>query len=273
MIVKENLLLQLKQELHHHQRLNTKLKEYLNLVKEKRNLYQFNYNEAQQGCDKFKGEYKELVTIVDNYEESLYNLHKDRELGSRQHEEVVKMKLAMQKQLNKELINIQQKVSTQEKKMKNGMFVICGNSIEELENDLMGMKMALGTGARMACGGSSVADVETALKTMKGAVAPTYSSTDLAQGMINAINKMLDPQEGSCPCCCENGCGCCEENEDEEVEIDLDEILKSEEYDDYIYDALNALEEHIRDIVCDNDLTANEKVNEIMELLHEKLRH
>ena len=119
MIVKENLFLQLKQELHHHQQLNTKLKEYLNLIKEKRNLYQFNFNEAQQGCDKFKGEYKELVTIVDNYEQSLYNLHKDRELGSRQHEEVVKMKLAMQKKLNKELINMQQKVTTQEKQMKN----------------------------------------------------------------------------------------------------------------------------------------------------------
>jgi hypothetical protein len=119
MIVKENLFLQLKQELHHHQHLNNKLKEYLNIVKEKRNLYQFNCNEAQQGCDKFKGEYKELVNIVDNYEESLYNLHKDRELSSRQHEEVVKMKLAMQKKLNKELISMQQKVSTQEKQMKN----------------------------------------------------------------------------------------------------------------------------------------------------------
>lgn len=118
MIVKENLFLQLKQELHHHQHLNNKLKEYLNIVKEKRNLYQFNYNEAQQGCDKFKGEYKELVNIVDNYEESLYNLHKDRELSSRQHEEVVKMKLAMQKKLNKELISMQQKVNTQEKQMK-----------------------------------------------------------------------------------------------------------------------------------------------------------
>ena len=157
--------------------------------------------------------------------------------------------------------------------MKNGMFVICGNSIEELEADLIGMKAALGTGKRMACGGSSVADVETALKTMKGAVAPTYSTTDLAQGMINAINKMLDPQEDSCPCCCENGCGCCEEDEDEEVEIDLKEILESEEYNDYMYEALLNMEEDICGIIRDDDLTTNEKVNDIIQLLHEKLRH
>lgn len=119
MIIKENLFLQLKQELHHHQHLHAKLKEFLNLIKEQRNLYQFNYNEAQQGCNKFKGDYKELVTIVETYENSLYNLYKDRELGSRQHEEVIKLKLAMQKKLNKELLDIQQKVNVQEKKMKN----------------------------------------------------------------------------------------------------------------------------------------------------------
>lgn len=162
--------------------------------------------------------------------------------------------------------------------MKNGIFVICGNSIEELEADLMGMKTALGMGKRMACGGSSVADVETALNTMKGAIAPTYLPSLLEQSMIEAYNKIMASKEDSCPCCCENGCGCCENGcgcceKDEDVFYDLDEALESEEYDDYIVDTLNAIEEEVRDIVCDNDLTANEKVNGIMELLHEKLRH
>lgn len=162
--------------------------------------------------------------------------------------------------------------------MKNGMFVICGNSIEELENDLKGMKAALGTGARMACGGQTVADVEKALKTMKGAVTPTYSTTDLAQGMINALNKMLGEEATaptSCDCCgcCENGCGYYEEDEDEEVEIDLDEVLESEEYNDYMYEALLNMEDDICGIIRDDDLTTNEKVNDIIELLHEKLRH
>ena len=154
--------------------------------------------------------------------------------------------------------------------MKNGMFVICGNSIEELEADLRGMKAALGTGKRMACGGSSVADVETALKTMKGAVAPTYSTTDLAQGMINAINKMMNSQEDGCPCCCENGCGCCEE--DEEVEITLDEVLESEEYNEYIDSRIEEMKDDIYEILADFDLSNQEKYEKIIELLDDYLR-
>lgn len=153
--------------------------------------------------------------------------------------------------------------------MKNGMFVICGNSIEELENDLKGMKAALGMGKRMACGGSSVADVETALKTMKGAVAPTYSTTDLAQGMINAMDKILNPQEDSCPCCCENGCGCCEE--DEVVFYDIEEALNSEEYDEYISERIGEMDDEIYEICTDSDLSAKEKHRDIMDLLHDNL--
>ena len=154
--------------------------------------------------------------------------------------------------------------------MKNGMFVICGNSIEELEADLKGMKAALGMGKRMACGGSSVADVETALKTMKGAMAPTYSATDLAQGMINAINKVMNTQEDSCPCCCENGCGCCEEDED--VFHDLDEALNSEMYDEYIVSRIEEMDENIYNLCTDSDLSDKEKYENIMEFLNDYLR-
>lgn len=154
--------------------------------------------------------------------------------------------------------------------MKNGMFVICGNSIEELEADLKGMKAALGMGKRMACGGSSVADVETALKTMKSATAPNYSTTDLAQGMINAINKMMNAQEDSCPCCCENGCGCCEEDED--VFHDLDEALNSEVYDEYIIGRIEEMGDDIYEICTDSDLSDKEKYENIVELLNDHLR-
>jgi hypothetical protein len=154
--------------------------------------------------------------------------------------------------------------------MKNRMFVICGNSIEELEADLKGMKAALGMGKRMACGGSSVADVETALKTMKSAVAPNHYTTDLAQGMINAMNKMLNPQEDSCPCCCEDGCGCCEEDED--VFHDLDEALNSEVYDDYIIGRIEEMGDDIYEICVDADLSDKEKYENIVELLNDHLR-
>lgn len=45
----------------------------------------------------------------------------------------------------------------------NNNIVLCGNSIEDLENGLVALKSALATGAVMGVGGSSVAEVEAGL--------------------------------------------------------------------------------------------------------------
>ena len=47
------------------------------------------------------------------------------------------------------------------------MFVIAGNSIEELENDLEMMKIAMGTGKTMAIGGVDPEEVENCLEALK----------------------------------------------------------------------------------------------------------
>lgn len=88
---------------------------------------------------------------------------------------------------------------------KNGIMVITGNSIKELEADLQAMKVAMATGAQSAVGGSSVEDVEKGLKALKTLVGEDVSS------------KVV---EHSCPCCCDSGCGCCE---DEDAYADKDE--------------------------------------------------
>ena len=59
---------------------------------------------------------------------------------------------------------------------KYGMMMVCGNSIEELENDLAMLKMAVATGATMGCGGSTLADVEKGVA-MMGGVLPTAEPT------------------------------------------------------------------------------------------------
>lgn len=51
--------------------------------------------------------------------------------------------------------------------MKKGMFVICGNSIEELERDLEAMKMVVASGKICGIGGSSIEEVEQAMEMME----------------------------------------------------------------------------------------------------------
>ena len=85
---------------------------------------------------------------------------------------------------------------------KMGMMMVCGNSVEELENELAMLKMAVATGATMGCGGATLADVEKGVA-MMGGVLPTATE----------------------PTCC--GCSCTCEDEDEEDEIPtIAEILR-----------------------------------------------
>ena len=55
--------------------------------------------------------------------------------------------------------------------MKNyGMMMVCGNSIEELEQSVAAMKMAMATGATMGCGGSSLAEIEMGMEMLRDTV-------------------------------------------------------------------------------------------------------
>jgi TATA-box binding protein (TBP) (component of TFIID and TFIIIB) len=51
--------------------------------------------------------------------------------------------------------------------MEKGMFVICGNSIEELERDLEAMKMVVASGKICGIGGGSIEEVEQAMEMME----------------------------------------------------------------------------------------------------------
>lgn len=50
------------------------------------------------------------------------------------------------------------------------MFVICGNSIEELERDLEIMKMAVAFGKTCGIGGGSIEEIELGMEMVRGFV-------------------------------------------------------------------------------------------------------
>ena len=118
-IIKENLFLQLKQELLYHRNLNTKLKEYHAVCKDSKLLSQTNCTEAINGCSKFKSECKDLLAIVEKYDASLENLYKDKDNIIHQSEEQIKSKIEAKYNFNRQLINLQQQVKNQEEIMNN----------------------------------------------------------------------------------------------------------------------------------------------------------
>lgn len=94
----------------------------------------------------------------------------------------------------------------------NNNIVLCGNSIEDLENGLVALKSALATGAVMGVGGSSVAEVEAGL--------------DGLRQMVGA---------DSCECPYQYDCATCDECEcedDEDYDPWADELDEIED-DDY----------------------------------------
>ena len=108
-IIKENLFLQLKQE----------LKEYHAVCKDSKLLSQTNCTEAINGCSKFKSECKDLLAIVEKYDASLENLYKDKDNIIHQSEEQIKSKIEAKYNFNRQLINLQQQVKNQEEIMNN----------------------------------------------------------------------------------------------------------------------------------------------------------
>lgn len=102
--------------------------------------------------------------------------------------------------------------------MKYGMMYVCGNSVEELEQSLQAMKMAMATGATMGCGGSSIAEVERGVAMMGGHVPCGCGG-----------NCEVD-DEDVCPCCgatydegwCGDYCENCGYDEDEDEEEDTE---------------------------------------------------
>lgn len=103
--------------------------------------------------------------------------------------------------------------------MNYGKMVIVGNTIEELEQDLAMLKIALNSGKKCAVGGSSVAEVENGLAMMKQMM-----------GAELGVTYRPEPKATPSKCNCDCG-GVCEECECEDPE-DLDEDFWDEEEDE-----------------------------------------
>lgn len=98
---------------------------------------------------------------------------------------------------------------------KNGMIVICGNTVAELEKELEMLKLAISTGATMGCGGATVNAVEKSLSALMSAVGGVSPIADHAEEIeeCNCVSC-----GGNCDCCCGYDAVEDDEYDDEEIE-------------------------------------------------------
>lgn len=90
--------------------------------------------------------------------------------------------------------------------MKKNVMVVCGNSIEDLENGVQAMKQALAAGAACGIGGTSLEEVEAGLK------------------MAKALTGATPSRPHKCNCDCGGVCECEDLEEEEEEDLEEEEL-------------------------------------------------
>ena len=70
-------------------------------------------------------------------------------------------------------------------------YVVCGSSVEDVQNGVEAMKLAMASGARCGVGGNSMAEVEKALSEMREMLLPSA----LGERMMDCLHPSCD-----CPC-------------------------------------------------------------------------
>lgn len=145
---------------------------------------------------------------------------------------------------------------------KNGMIVICGNTIAELEKELEMLKLAISTGATMGCGGATVNAVEKSLSALMSAVGGISPIADYAKE-IEECNCIAC--NGNCDCCC--GYDPVEdEYDDEEIEYcpNCGDILDEDGYCENCGYYWEDAEED------DNELSPSALLTELSEMLEDR---
>lgn len=105
----------------------------------------------------------------------------------------------------------------------NGMMVIMGNSMEELEQALAMAKMGMQMGATVGCGGSSIAEVE--------------------QAMASLRNMGLPCGAGGCP-----HCPCEDENEYDPIDNAVEMLTAYRDGEMGLIDLLDSLAEIVDEL-------------------------
>ena len=111
LITKESLIIQLRTEYKYIKLLNSYYKQYLTLIKDKKEKCLQNKNGVKEYCDDLRKNGKGNTHIIDKYEEKIRQLKKEKKEIIKTNEGIIKIKMDINNKLNTRLIEIQTKIN------------------------------------------------------------------------------------------------------------------------------------------------------------------
>lgn len=133
-IIKETLVMELRQELRCCEDFNEKYNSYLNNVTELTGKVKKNKKDVESLCDSLKEEFREKFQVVDGFEKHIAKLKEIQEEIIKTNDGIIRMKQEEGTKLEKEFNNIQEKVFGQKKEILD-----IDEKIKVLENEKNGL--------------------------------------------------------------------------------------------------------------------------------------
>ena len=112
-IIKEALILGLREEYQYNQKIQTILENYLTEIINLKNQVRKNKEEVELNCEKLKTEFKEKFIIVDNFEKRIELLNEEKKEIMRTNEEILSLKYEQNSLLKKEFDKVQEDANKQ----------------------------------------------------------------------------------------------------------------------------------------------------------------
>lgn len=133
-IIKESLILGLRQELKHNEKMKNILNIYLKDVNKLKEKVKRNKDEVQQNCDNIKNEFYDRFLVVEAYEKQINLLNEEKKEIIRTNEEIIAMKAKQTTALKNQLSKVQKETDAQIVEIKE-----LNDKIEELEKKKAGL--------------------------------------------------------------------------------------------------------------------------------------
>ena len=112
-IIKEALILGLREELNHNEKMKTTLYNYLEHVNKLKEKVKKNKEDVEDNCEKLKQEFYDKFMIVDNFEKQINLLNEEKKEIIRTNTEIIDMKCKTTETLKKQFNKIQEETNEQ----------------------------------------------------------------------------------------------------------------------------------------------------------------
>jgi len=133
-IIKESLILGLRQELNHNEKMKNILNIYLKDVNKLKEKVKRNKEEVQQNCENIKNEFYDRFLVVEAYEKQITLLNDEKKEIIRTNEEIIAMKAKQTTALKNQLSKVQKETDAQMDQIKE-----LNSKIEALEKKKAGL--------------------------------------------------------------------------------------------------------------------------------------